>query len=146
MMGPNCPLLDLSKLWRQSLSNAPCLDQSDKLYSIKNDNKRNSLINVEFKGCFRGSSRAVCTVTTLGTGRFMVRITGGARQARSTHGVEEYAYKVLVGKLEGKIPLGRVRCRCIIRKWNGDKDCTDLARDRDRRKALVNAVMNLRVP
>ena len=76
----------------------------------------------------------------------MVRITGGARQARSTHGVEEYAYKVLVGKLEGKIPLGRLRRRCIFRKWNGDKDCTDLARDRDRRKALVNTVMNLQVP
>jgi hypothetical protein len=62
-------------------------------------------------------------------------------------------YRVLVGKPEGKTPLGRLRCR-----WEdntkkdlqevrcGGMDCVDLARDRDRWWALVKAVMNLWVP
>jgi len=62
-------------------------------------------------------------------------------------------YMVLVGKPEGKRPLGRPRCR-----WEdniqldlhevrcGGTDWIELAQDRNRWRALVNWVMNLRVP
>jgi len=43
--------------------------------------------------------------------------------------------------VDGKIILKR-----IFRKWDGDMDWIELAQDRDRWRALVNAVMNLRVP
>jgi hypothetical protein len=62
-------------------------------------------------------------------------------------------YRVLVGKPEGKRPLGRPRCRwennikmdfqevgCGVMHW------ICLAQDRDRSWALVNGVMSLRVP
>jgi hypothetical protein len=61
-------------------------------------------------------------------------------------------YKVLVGKPEGKRPLGRPR-----RRWEngiridlreiglGSVDWIKLAQDRDRWRAVVNTVMNLRV-
>jgi hypothetical protein len=59
---------------------------------------------------------------------------------------------VLVGKPEGKRALGRPRSRwegnkkCMFKKWYGDMVWIRLAQERDRRRALVNAVMNVRVP
>ena len=63
-------------------------------------------------------------------------------------------YRVLVGKPEGKRPLGRPRSRwednikMDLKKFGcGGMDWIELAHDRDRwRAALANAVMNLRVP
>jgi hypothetical protein len=62
-------------------------------------------------------------------------------------------YRLLVGKPERKRPLGRPRRRWVdnIRMdlgevgW-GDVDWIDLAQDRNRWRALVNSVLNLRVP
>jgi hypothetical protein len=62
------------------------------------------------------------------------------------------AYRVLVGRPEGRRPLGRPR-----RRWEdnikmdlqevrwGDMDWIDMAKDRDRLRAVVSVVMNLRV-
>ena len=68
-------------------------------------------------------------------------------------GEERGAYRVLVGKTEGKRPLGRPRRRWVdnIRMdlqevGGGYMDWTGLAQDRDRWRTLVSAVMNLRVP
>jgi len=62
-------------------------------------------------------------------------------------------YRVLMGKPEGRRPLGRPRCRWVdnIRMdlqevGCGYVDWIGLAQDRDRWRTLVSAVMNLRVP
>jgi len=63
------------------------------------------------------------------------------------------AYMVLVGKPGGKWPLedpginGRIILKWILKKWDGGgTDWIDPAQTKDRRWALVNAVMNLQVP
>jgi hypothetical protein len=68
-------------------------------------------------------------------------------------GEKRNAYRLLVGKPEGKRPLGKPRCWWVdsIRMalgevgW-GDVDWIGLAQDRNRWRALVNSVLYLRVP
>jgi hypothetical protein len=74
-------------------------------------------------------------------------------RACSTHGEKRNVYTILVGKLEGKRPLERPR-----RRWEdnirinlrgigrGGMYWIHLAQDRDQWKALVNTVMDLRIP
>jgi hypothetical protein len=67
-------------------------------------------------------------------------------------GEKRNAYRLLVGKPEGKRPLGRPRCRWVDNikmdllgiGWGG-VDWIGVTQDRDKWRALVNAVMNLRV-
>jgi len=87
----------------------------------------------------------------------IVRVIKSRRMRWAGHvarmGEENGAYRVLVGKPEGRRPLGRPRCRwvdstrmnlqeveCSYMDWIG------LAQDRERWRTLVSAVMYLRVP
>ena len=75
------------------------------------------------------------------------------RGACGEYGEGRGVYRVLVGKPEGKRPLGRPR-----RRWGdnikmdlrevgrGCGDWMEVAQDRERWRALVGTVMNLRVP
>ena len=74
-------------------------------------------------------------------------------RACSTNVEKKNACKILVGKPDGKKPPRRPRRRWVDNikmdardiKWDG-MDWIDLAEDRDKWEALVNPVMNLRVP
>jgi hypothetical protein len=66
----------------------------------------------------------------------------------STYGERRGMYRVL-GERDHVEDLGvdwRILKRRIFRKWGGGMDWIDLAQERDRWRALANAVMNLRVP
>jgi hypothetical protein len=87
----------------------------------------------------------------------IIRIMKSRRMRWAGHvarmGEKRNAYRLLVGKPEGKIPLRRPRRRWVdnIRMdlgemgW-GDVDWIGLAKDRNRWRTLVNSVLNLRVP
>jgi hypothetical protein len=89
--------------------------------------------------------------------KYYIRIIKARRMRRAGHvarmGEKKSAYRLLLGKPEGRRPLGRPRRRWLdnIRKdlvevvW-GDVDCIGLAQDRGRWRALVNSILNLRVP
>jgi len=87
----------------------------------------------------------------------IVRVIKSRRMRWAGHlaliGERRGLYRVLVGKPEGKTLLGRPRHRwdCNIKMDLHEVGCEgmdwiELAQDRDRWWALVNAVMNLRVP
>jgi hypothetical protein len=71
----------------------------------------------------------------------------------STNGEKMNACKILVGKPEGKRPLGRLSRKWVdnikmdLREigWDG-VDWIDMAQDRDQWRAFMNTVLNLRVP
>jgi hypothetical protein len=78
-----------------------------------------------------------------------IRLAGNVTRMGETRN----AYRICVGKPEGKRPLGKPRRRWVdnIRMdlgevgW-GDVDWIDLAKDKNGWRALVNSVLNLRVP
>jgi hypothetical protein len=87
----------------------------------------------------------------------VIRIIKSRRMRWAGHvarmGAKRNAYRLLLGKPEGKRPLGRPRHRWVdnIRMYLGevgwgDVDRIGLAKDRNRWRALVNSVLNLRVP
>jgi hypothetical protein len=68
-------------------------------------------------------------------------------------GENRNAYRLLMGKPEGKITLGRPRHKWVdnirmdpLKLGWGNVDWIGLAQDRNRWRALVNSVLNLRVP
>jgi hypothetical protein len=68
-------------------------------------------------------------------------------------GEKRNAYRLLVGKPEGRRPIGRPRRRWLdnimmgfVEVGWGDVDWIGLAQDREGWRALVNSILNLRVP
>jgi hypothetical protein len=72
--------------------------------------------------------------------------------ACNTYGERIGAYRVLVGRPEGGKSLERPRRRwednikIDLQEVGWDKDCIDVAQERDKLRGFVNAAMNLRAP
>jgi hypothetical protein len=100
---------------------------------------------------------SVNSVHNLYSSPSIIRITKSRRRRLAGHvarmEVKRNAYKILVGKSEGRRPLGRSRRRWVDNikmdlreiKWDG-VDWIALAQDTDQWRALVNTVMDFRVP
>jgi hypothetical protein len=87
----------------------------------------------------------------------IIRVIKASRMRWAGHvariGEVRGAYNILVGRPEGRRPLGRPSRRWkdntkmdLREIWFGDVDWIHWAQDRDRWRALVNTIMNLRVP
>jgi hypothetical protein len=87
----------------------------------------------------------------------IIRIIKSRRMRLAGHvarmGEKSNVYKLLVGKSEGRRPLGRPRHRWLdniemdlVEIGCGSVDCIGVAQDSHKWRALVNAVMNLEVP
>jgi hypothetical protein len=78
----------------------------------------------------------------------------GSKYIYSTNGEKSNAYRILMGKAEGKRPLSRpirtwvdntIKMDVREIEWVG-MDWNDLAKDGDHWRAIVSTVMNLQVP